>query len=164
MKFIDEKGRLFGVINVFDLFVLCLIAIVAIFALKWTKIADDPPWVKVRLLHVRCIGVMQFPSFVVPLVKEGDETVDVDNVVMLRLDKILSNEAIPVATYVSESGETLFYNKDARIITAEFDVSAYEKKGDIYVSMTNEPLRIGTSLALNTKKYNVTVSVRKLLY
>ena len=163
MRLMDEKGRLFGAINIFDLFVLCLIALVAVFAIRWSKIADDPPWVKVRLMNVRCIGVVQVPSYIAPLVKEGDETVDIGNVVMVKLNKILSDEATPVATYVSKDGEKLFCNVDTRDITAEFDISAYEKKGDVYTSLTNEPLRVGTSVALTTEKYSVMVSLRKIL-
>lgn len=49
MKFIDKKGKLFGVINVFDLFVLLMLALSIFFTYKWVRMAEDPSWAKVKL-------------------------------------------------------------------------------------------------------------------
>ena len=121
MKVIDSKGKLFGIINVFDLFVISVIVFTAFFILKWAMIADDPAWMKVKISHANCVGVMQMPSYIAELVKEGDETCDSGGIVMARIAKIISNDATPVITYVSKENDKVFFNNNEREITVIVD-------------------------------------------
>lgn len=164
MRVIDNKGRLFGVINIFDLFVLSIIIFIAFFAIKWTRIADDPAWMKVRLSHTRCVGLMQLPSYVAELVRKDDEARDSEGIVMARIEKIVSNEVTPVATYVSGRGEKAFVNNASiRDITVIVDLATYERKSDVYSLITNLPLKVGNDISFNAKNYFSQISIRKIL-
>jgi hypothetical protein len=173
MKIIDEKGKLFGVINVFDLFVLVLIVATAFFAIKWARIADDPSWMKVKMMHVNCIGIVEIPDerapyegvpkYIADIIKEGDTSFNTEGVPVGVIEKVISNEPVKGPVYYSKDGEKLFFNNDSREVTVRLKLLAYEKKGDIYPCITKVPLRIGDGITMKTKKYYLLVSVRKIL-
>lgn len=172
MRLIDNKGRLFGKINIFDLFVLCLFAATIVLAFKWVIMAEDPSWVDVKILHTRCIAVAvpYAPSYIVDLIKEGDEAYNDDGLVVGKVEKVLIEKEVfqPTMTvYTSKEGEKLFFSSDKSIaketVTVQLDLLSYEKKGDIYAVVSGAPIRIGLSVVIKTKKYSLTFIIHKIL-
>ncbi|MFH1190112.1 MAG: DUF4330 family protein [Candidatus Omnitrophota bacterium] len=165
MKFIDRKGKLLGIINVFDLFVLLILTLSIFFAYKWVRMAEDPSWVNVTLSHMRCIAVTGAPPYIADLVKEGDEAYNDDGLVVAKVEKVLSNEPSSVTVYSSKDGEKLFFESDTRNVTVQLELLSYEKKGDIYAvaSGPGVSIRPGLGIALKTKKYANPFIVRKIL-
>jgi len=178
MSLIDNKGRLFGVVNIFDLFVLCVLSSMIFFAFKWARIADDPEWMKIKLFSTRCVGIVRLPAYIAKLVKEGDEGKWSDGVVAARIVKIISYEKeesayIEVPVFFSKTGEKLVmetikkendkYEDEVITLVLLVDVTCYNKKGVVYCYTTSEPLRIGTNVTSSTEDYNFTVNIRKIL-
>ena len=165
MKLVDEKGRLFGVINVFDLLVLCIIVSLAFFAIKWVRTAEDPSWTRVKTLQVRCIGISIIANYKVELVTEGSEMLNEDGLVVARIEKILNNEPANLVVYSSKDGEKLFFkdSKENRKLTILVDILSYERRGEIYSCMTDLPIKVGQDFIMNTKKYSINIDLRKIL-
>ncbi|MBU0604874.1 MAG: DUF4330 domain-containing protein [Candidatus Omnitrophica bacterium] len=172
MKFIDKKGKLFGMINVFDLFVILMLVLSIFFVYKWIRMAEDPSWVNVKILHTRCIAVAELPPYLADLVKEGDEAYNDDGLVVARVEKvsIKKEERRPGAVvYTSKNGEKLFFSSDASvtaiIMSIQVDLLSYERKGDVYAVLAGSgtPIRVGTTVGLKTKKYLLQFSVRKII-
>jgi hypothetical protein len=76
---------------------------------------------------------------------------------------VLSVEAQPAATYVSKDGEKLFFNEDAKDVTVMADINAYEKKGDIYIALSGEQMRVGSSFNMVTKRYAEKITIKEIL-
>ncbi len=163
MRLIDGKGRLFGIINIIDLVVLCLFAAAMVLAFKWVTMAEDPSWVNVKLLHTRCIAVTNIPVYMADLMQEGDEAVNDDGLVVAKIIKVISNESTPVIIYQSKDGEKMFFDPKARNITVELDLLSYHKKGDIYACISVVPIQVGANISMTVKKYSGQFSIHKVL-
>lgn len=163
MRLIDKKGRLFGVINIFDAFVLAILISSALFAFKWMRSAEDPSWAKVDLSHTYCIGTMQMPSYVADLVKDGDEAINEDGAIVAKIEKVLDNKPTAVAIYTSNNGDKMYFDSENRDVTVEVKLVSYKRKGGIYACASNLPITIGTNLNLVTKKYSNPLVIRKIL-
>ena len=122
MKLLDEKGRLFGIINVFDLLVLCIIVSLAFFAIKWVRTAEDPSWTRVKTFYTRCyIITNSIKPYVAELVEEGDEMLNEDGLVVARIKRILSDELTnpPEShVYLSKDGDRISVRPNAIIISS----------------------------------------------
>ncbi len=163
MRLIDDRGRLFGKINIFDLFVLCLFAATIVLAFKWAAMAEDPSWVNVKSLHTRCIAVAEIPVYMADLVQEGDEALNDDGLVVAKIEKVISNESNPVIVYQSKDGEKMFFNPKARNVTVEIDLLSYQKKGNIYGCISGVPIQVGAGISMTAKKYSCQFSILKVL-
>lgn len=163
MSIIDNKGRLFGIINLFDLVVILVLLTGVVMSLRWINASEDPSWVQVKTFKVRCMGIAQMPVFTAELVREGDRAYNYEKMPTGTIEKILSVKPSPVLTYVSDEGEKVFYDNRVKELTILAELDAYEKKGDIYLAATNGPLRVGDAVTLTTDKYALQLSVRKIL-
>lgn len=165
MKILDDKGRLFGVINVFDLLVLCIIVSLVFFSIKWIQTAEDPSWTRVKTLYTRCVGIASLPSYMVELVKEGDEMLNEDGLVVARIERILNNEPSNVVVYSSKDGEKLFFKdfEKSRKLTLLVDILSYERQGKLYSCIGDILLKVGYSIRMETKEYSSQINIRKIL-
>jgi len=163
MKWIDSKGKLFGIINVFDLFVLIVLVIAIVFSVRWIQMADDPTWVKVEVLNTRCFGVMQVPTYVAALIKDGDEILSTEGEVVGRIEKVLDNQPSSKIVYHSKEGDELVFDSEARNVSVNLVLSSYAKKGQVFIALTNDPLKVGSQLAIQTKNYCGPVFIHKVL-
>lgn len=172
MKFIDKKGKLFGVINVFDLFILLMLALSIFFTYKWVRMAEDPSWAKVKYSRTRCIAIAEPLPYIVDLVKEGDETYNDDGLVVARVEKVSIEKEVrrPTMTvYTSKEGEKLFFSSDrssvAVIMTVQLNLLSYKRKGYLYavVADANTPIQAGLNVTIKTKKYTILFVVREVL-
>lgn len=163
MRLIDDKGRLFGIINVFDLLVLAIIVIAAFFTIKWIHMGEDPSWVRVKMVHTLCVGECVVPDYMVEVVKEGDEMLNEEGLVVVRIEKILKSEPANVVVYSSKDGEKIFFDSKSRRLTVIADILSYERQGVIYSCTADTPLKIGGAFSIHTRKYSIQITVRKIL-
>lgn len=191
MKFIDDKGRLFGTINVFDLFLLCAVAGAALFVYKWITISKDPSWADFEYIHAKCKVSSIVPGYVADSFKEGDFMVNEKGDVVARVDKILSNEPYPGVNqefYVSKNGDKIYLNRNTVVISSKegetvysrpvtaferrhssreiifiLDILGYRKKGVVHSCINNLQLQLGYSFSFNTARYSITVSFIEVL-
>jgi len=163
-KFIDKRGRIFGIINIFDLLVIFVLISTALLAVKWTQMAKDPSWVSVDTFYINCVVTTSMPEYMVDFVKEGDEMSNEDGMVVMRIEKVLSNELLPRAVFCSKGGEKIyFYTDQTRILTLKMKISAYEKKGEIYSCLSAMTIKIGDVFNFTTKKYSTMITIKKIL-
>ena len=139
MKFIDEKGNLFGKINVIDFVVLlAVLAAAVVFAFSWisgymgdktrdTKKAEEKEF------------IMEFyadevADYVVEHLKEGAELYDADSAA--KLGEVVSFETGPSRVYVTnEAGEIVVSEKEGySSLTIVGKVTATQGDGGIEVS------------------------------
>jgi Domain of unknown function (DUF4330) len=166
MKLLDEKGRLFGMINVIDLFVLMVIIYSAVFAVRWIIIAEDPSWTQVTILKAHCVAATEVPDYIADIVKVGDGITDVRGKVVGRIEKFESvGRYTPPAVYYSKNGArvVLHSRSNQRSLMVYIALLVYEKGGQLYSLIDNNPIRIGSSIFISTKNYSSNGVVRKIL-
>ncbi|GEM_PF-2246646 len=163
IRVIDSKGRLFGAINIIDLIVVMVLVFSAFLAFKWSKVAEDPSWVKVEIFHTRCVAMMQLTPYVADIVKEGDEAVDSDGLVVARIEKLLSNKPSSTLVYTSRDGEKMVFNSESREVRVILDLLSYKKRGEVFASMTGLPIRTGSGLMISTNKYFVQINILEII-
>ncbi|MCX5677938.1 MAG: DUF4330 domain-containing protein [Candidatus Omnitrophica bacterium] len=165
MKVIDEKGRIFGLINIFDLFVLFVIAFIALFAFKWIRLADDPSWVKVENVHIRCEAVALVPVFVTDIMKEGDVMRGADGTIIARIEKILKVEPVEMTLKDSAAaGEAkAFIDPTSKRVTVLIEMLAYKRLDSLRMYAGAGVFNIGLGFSFETKNYNVTWTVIKVI-
>lgn len=191
-SWIDNKGKLFGIINLFDLFILFIIIISIFLTVEWIRTAEDPSWVRVETMYTSWIGIFEVPNYVFEFIKEDDEMLNEDGLTVLRLKKILNNElANPseLNVYYSKTGDKLVIEKDiliinskdekqifykkhrspARIeeerrrITAIISILVYKRRNKIYSVISNAPIVVGDRIVMSTKNYKIEINIRKPL-
>ncbi|MCM8790583.1 MAG: DUF4330 domain-containing protein [Candidatus Omnitrophica bacterium] len=163
MVIIDKEGRLFGKVNIFDLFVITTLACAAILAIQWVRLSKDPSWVQLETFNVRCIGVAQLPEYTAGLVREGDKILDIEKTPVGIIEKVISVEPVPAITYVSKDGEKIFYQQDIREVTILMSLIAYKRKGETYLAASSAPLKIGNVVALYTDNVTANAAIIKIL-
>ena len=165
MKLLDEKGRLFGKINVIDLFVLIVIIYAAIFAARWIKIAEDPSWAQVTISRAHCTAVTEVPNYIANIAKVGDEIIDVRGKVVGYIEKIEPfSGRTPPAIYYSKNGEriALYKHNNQRSLLVHIALDTYEKGGQLYSAIDNNPMMIGSAMLISTKHYSSNGLVLKI--
>ncbi|MFC1577297.1 DUF4330 domain-containing protein [Candidatus Omnitrophota bacterium] len=163
MRIVDEKGKLFGIINCFDLLVLLVIASFAFFAFRWFQMGEDPTWVRVKTLRMRYVAETVVPDYLAKVVKAGDSMDDSKGLVLARIEKISKNEPADVITYSSEDGDKLFFDKTRRRLLMVVDILSYKRLGEIYSCSVDTPLKVGGVYMLHTKDYTLELTMREVL-
>ena len=163
MKIVDKRWRLFGVINIFDLLVLCVIASLALFYFAWMTIAEDPSFVKSETIHVKCKGISNMPDYIARLVKEGDIMVGETGDVICRIEKILSVAPMAQVVYQSKDGEKIFSASDQVKVAMLFDLTVYKRQSELYFENLGCPVIVGGFITIKTKNYNAAVGIVEIL-
>lgn len=166
MALIDDKGRLFGLINIFDLFVIGIIALVAAFSFQWAKLAEDPSWVKVETMRVKCEGVAVVPSYVFDLMKDGDSMVNEEGINIAEIKKVVKAEPMQVklVTYSNSDEGELLVDKDNKKVTLILEMAAFKKNTIPYLYASNGPFNVGYGFLMNTRDYVARVNIVKILH
>lgn len=152
MKIIDKRGRLFGLINIIDLFIsIMLIVLIGFGAYKVLKVN---PTVAVNTQKVTMVYFIQEVRDVTfNAIEEGEIAKDYDKNTVYG--KIVKKEAFPAKKMVETS--------DGRVVEAEipgkYDVKIYIE-GDAVVSKTgiymgNQEVRVGYNAAVKGRKFGV---------
>jgi len=149
IKFIDEKGRIFGVINLIDL--LCITLLVMVIAgVVWSRTnhdkssqtsSDEYLWIKIDLLNENT------PKTVLEYLESLQNLKDKDKNVYAKILKIESKPT-SLTHIVSPDNLYLFpVNPDNMEVVASLELMV--KKETNGFSFTGEHLRIGKKLTFN---------------
>lgn len=152
MKIIDKRGRLFGLINIIDLFIsIILIALIGFGVYKVFKVN---PTVAVNTEKVTMVYMIQEVRDVTyNAIEEGEIVKDYDKNTVYG--KVAKKEALPATKMINTA--------DGRMVEAQipnrFDVKIYIE-GDAVVSKTgvymgNQEVRIGYPVAIKGRKFGV---------
>lgn len=163
MKLVDGRWRLFGIINIFDLFVLCIIAFLIFFSFKWTMIAEDPSFIKSETVHVKCKGVMAVPNYMADSIKEGDAMLDASGNVICKIEKVLSVVPAAQIVYQSKDGEKIFSSSTQVNVTVLFDLTVYKRQNDIYFENLGSMVVRGGPITMKSEKYKVVIVITEIL-
>ncbi len=150
MKIIDEKGKLFGIVNIIDLFIsLMLIVLIGFGAYKVLKVN---PTVVVNTQKVTMVYFIQEVRDVTyNAIEVGETAKDYDKNTVYG--KIVKKEALPATKMVSTA--------DGKVMEAEipdrFDVKIYIE-GDAVVSKTGvymggQEVRVGYTASVKGRKF-----------
>lgn len=163
MRLVNEKWKLFGVINIFDLFVLCVITFLIFFSFKWAMIAEDPSFIKSETIHLKCKGVTTVPDYMSNLVKEGDTMLDPNGNVICKIEKILSVVPAVQIIYQSKDGEKIFLGSDQVKIALLFDLTAYKRQDGIFFENLGCNVTNIRQIIMKSKNYAITVVITEIL-
>lgn len=152
MRIIDKRGRLFGWINIIDLFIsIVLIVLIGFGAYKVLKVN---PTVAVNTEKVTMVYFIQEVRDVTyNAIEEGEIAKDYDKNTVYG--KVVKKEALPAKKMINTA--------DGRMVEAEipdrFDVKIYIE-GDAVVSKTgvymgNQEVRVGYNVAIKGRKFGV---------
>lgn len=162
MKLVDEKWRLFGIINIFDLFVLCVMAFLIFFSFKWATIAEDPSFIKSETIHVKCKGVTTVPEYMTNLIKEGDTMLDANGNVICKIEKIFSIAPTGQMIYQSKDGEKIFSIPDQVKIAFLFDLTVYKREDGIFFENLGCNVTNIRQITMKSKNYTIIVSITEI--
>jgi hypothetical protein len=157
MKLIDNKGKIFGLINIIDLLVILLIvAIVARFALKS---GSNPITVETKDIQV-VLHVNEVRDATANVIKEGDIVRETKtNLVLGKVTKVAVRPA-----------ETLVETADGRVVNypnpvlkdVDITITGTGTAGENAVVVGNSEVRIGTILTIKTNIYSVITTVMEI--
>ncbi|MDD5680539.1 MAG: DUF4330 domain-containing protein [Candidatus Omnitrophica bacterium] len=157
MKFIDDKGRIFGKVNLIDfLVILFLLGLTPLFYLgnkaltqKW-----DVKDTKKILVKIKCASVMPELANVF---REGEIVRDSEGNAIGVLKKIISNVPSEIITInqfnLRNNDYFLVPNPSGKDVVCLFEMNCTESKGVFYFN--NQPVKIGSNVAVNTDIYNI---------
>ncbi|MFH1996019.1 MAG: DUF4330 domain-containing protein [Candidatus Omnitrophota bacterium] len=156
MKLIDAKGKLFGVVNIFDALVLAMLIVAALLCFQWFRMGEDPSWVRVTTFFTRCKAEVSVPNYLADTIKEGDEMRNREGLVVARIETILKNDPADAVTYRSKDGEKLFFDTEKRKLTVLLDILSFERLGQAYSVSVDAPIRVGErTYTMYAKEYSV---------
>lgn len=156
MKLIDEKGKLFSIINIIDLFVLILIVSLVIFGFQKVTVKNDNISVNTKKVSMK-VWVSTVREETINVIQENELVRDSDK--NLVLGKMIKKEVVPATRQITTD--------DGKIIVTEipdrYDVSMYIE-GDAIVSpnsiiLANNDIRVGTNLKIKGLKFAVAGTV-----
>ena len=145
MKIIDERGSLFGKINIIDLFVVILILSVIPMVIWGSRLASHPESLPKETIEVK-IKLNAIIPELAEVIKEGDVEEDKSGIVG-RIVKIISNEPQKILSM----GENI--ESGYREIRLLLELSCVVGEGTIKYG--NNVLRIGAGLTFTTDIYTV---------
>lgn len=165
MKIIDDKGRLFGVINIFDAGFLFAALIAILLTIKWITTAEDPSWVKLEQRHVKFKCDITISKSLIELVNEGDVLLDDDGKPIGRIDKIISIEPVQTASYISKDGEKIFITDSGNVVLNVIaDMMVYEKNKKLYPYNDNiSHITGGSNIAVKTDRCTLSLKIIETL-
>ena len=163
MKIVDKRLKLFGIINIFDLFVLCAIGFLTLFCIKWTMIAEDPSFIKSETVHVKCKGITTVPGYMSDLIREGDTMLNGNGNVICRIEKVLSVVPATQVVYQSKDGEKIFSVSDQVSIAILFDLAVYKRKDGIYFENLGSSLTDIRQVTMKSKDYTITIAIMEII-
>lgn len=154
MNIIDDKGRLFGKINIIDLLVVLLvIAVAGRFAVSRSR---KPASVETKTIRAEFL-VKDVREATSGRIKVGDTVREVKTNVVLG--KITDVKAEPAQVFVNTADGRVVAATHPVLIDVHMTVEGSGTAGANAVVIGNSEIRIGTALVLTTNIYSVTSTV-----
>ncbi len=154
-KIIDEKGRIFGLINVIDLFVMLVlvlfvpIALLGYKAVNWDMISERE-WlpVKIRLSETE----IEYND----VIRKGDLEKDAYGKTIAEITSVSMNP-LKVWILVDNKMLTTIDHPDKKEIVIELSLLCVKKGGAYYYKAT--PVKIGKAIGFSTEIYSVSGTI-----
>jgi hypothetical protein len=143
MEFIDDKGRLFGKINMVDLFVILIIIVLIIVCVKFVIYKSTPVQKETITLYVYAYSENIMPE-VAESVKVGEKEIENGNCVVEILEK-------KVKDYQWNEHKNLFLTLKIKA----------EKEEDFFY-FKNRLIGVGKRIAINTEDHYLYLEVLKV--
>lgn len=139
MKLVDEKGRLFGRVNLFDLFIVVLIfALIGGVSYKY-KVASRMVAVNESDLTVK-LWIEDVKDVTVDVINEGDQVKEYDS--NHYFGEVIKKEVVPH----TEEVETA----DGKIVNAEV-----EGKYDVYITLKCKGINSENAISIASKEVRI---------
>ncbi len=156
MKLLDDKGRIFGIINIIDLLVLAaFMAVVLLAGYKLLGSSSGPIGVsevgqKEVYFTVKCYARLKAPA---TAFKPGDQLVSVTKFVSAFIEKVSYENAI--VTVQTEDGRIVAAEDPTRVdITVEIKAKM-DTSGDL-LKLGSQEVAVGKSFIVKTKTTEAT--------
>lgn len=158
MKFIDEKGRIFGKLNIIDILIVAVV-ILALLGVnyKFGLLEKFSPKETVQKPAIVKLWVKNVSNYTVASINEGDTVKELKS--NATIGKIVQKEARPGRDYGTDA-------------EGKWVLSEVPEKGDVFITLeTNSPLgtqdiklgskeaKVGASLEIKGPKFQVTAYV-----
>lgn len=154
MKIIDDKGKVFGIINIIDLLVILLIAgVVGRYAMK-SQI--NPPGVQTKNIQITLL-VKDVREATSGVIKEGDIVRETKT--NLVLGKVTKVEVKPADTLVNTADGRVVNYPNPILKDVYVTLVGTGTAGENAVVVGNSEVRIGTQLSVKTNIYAVVTTV-----
>lgn len=161
MKMIDEKGRVFGKINIIDfIFVVLLLSVIPVFYYgnKLTAMKKPP-----EKRYEKIIAEIKFLKVIPELasvVKEGDVDKDPGGNAAGVLKKIVSSRNSRFTAMGNNEQVVVTEDPTMRDIQASFDLNCVNNNGDL--DFEGYPVKIGSNIVFTTDLYSMQGIVVKI--
>jgi len=157
MSLIDNKGRLFGVINIIDLLVILLIVAVAgRFALMQKNRSAGPVMKNLEVV----VHVKEVRDATVNVIKEGDVVKETKTNAVLG--KVTNVKVVPSETVVETADGRLVVASNPIYKDMYITIQGTGTAGENAIVLGSNEIRIGTTLQLKTNMYSVTSTVMSI--
>jgi len=165
MKFIDEKGRIFGLINIIDLAVIVLIASGGYIIYEGYKNVNlkRNEAMPIEKFHIKVLAT-DVPVAVAEAIKEGDVEEGKAKIISVKKDQPVSL-AVPrgLQTFypklykyesVQRPEEVTEYTVVPKVFIT-FEAPCYVKKNVAYLQNSGGPVKIGMPFSFSSFKYDL---------
>ena len=165
MAIIDERGRVFGRVNLFDLVIGAILIFSVFFMYKFFWISENPKTVKKyseghAFIEVTAKNIM--PE-VAGLIHEGDIVKDENGRVALEVTSILANDPAVLGNVSLPDGSTITVfgepNRDVRLLLR---IMCFKRYGRPIANINSVYLVIGAPFSFMAEKYVLTGALTKI--
>ncbi len=155
MKFIDEKGRLFGKINVIDFLVILFLSfLVPMFYFSYKIVTKKPPAQPKEFLELKITcNLIRLSPEILKLIAIGDKEIDIEGKTISEITWIGESKPFQELIDIGSSQKIEAGSQVLKRLPVELKIQA-EVKGDIGF-YNNQKIYIGRSFTFRTNKYVV---------
>ena len=156
MKIIDERGRLFGKINVIDfLIVLFLFCLMPMFYFGYKILTKKPEVVKERFIEIeRNCQLVEVKPEILALISVGDKELDWDGEIIGEIISLGESEPYEYEFDIGEGEKIVEEATDLRQLKAKLKLKAEVEQDKLYYK--DKMIKIGSPLEFKTIKYSIT--------
>ena len=152
MKLIDEKGRLFGKINIIDfmvvLFLLCFITTLYMgYKILTSHRLKEDVWVKLQ------VEFTALHPDISKVIKEGDAAKDEYGKINGKIDHISEPRASSAGLILLSGNKLATSASNSKELVADISIKCLKKQDSLYYN--GLPVKIGKELAFSTDLYFV---------
>ncbi len=168
MKIIDDKGRLFGIINIFDLAVLVIVILLipmgyfGYVIYKKTHLRIQKNEVKSISFSsdVNCLFFGVHPN-IVKKIRIGDMEKDEHGEVIARLKGFKQPQPYTEKLNLNDHESILLVNSNLQQIPAAFQMKLFIKENKVYYKNLNNEIKIDSLITFETSKYKLACKIKE---
>jgi hypothetical protein len=165
MRILDERGRIFGRINIFDVVIFLILISSVFFVHRFFKFSENPPIVKKYTEGSTNIEltVKNVMPEIVSSIKRGDIVKDENGRVILEVISMLADEPARLGSFelpgAVRSGITGEPNRDIKLL---LKIIYFKRYGRPVATINGVYLVLGASFYVLADKYTLTGVITKI--